>query len=283
MQDPLDAEALRLHITSQVLGRTHHAFGTVGSTMDVARRIAAGGAPHGTLITAEKQMAGRGRRGRAWSSRPGLGVWSSVVLRGEESESFGTNSLGLTAACAIVLAVRQCVGCEVGAKWPNDVLACPSPASAGRGTGPGRWPGDWLSRARKIAGVLIEAVREPKPLFVVGVGINVHHREDDFPPEVATTASSIDLCEGGRANRAVILGTFLAEFEKLLSLNLTEQHTFWRAESLTIGREVEVHKPGGILCGHAEEIDSDGSLLVSSEGVVHRITGGESSVRFRFL
>jgi BirA family biotin operon repressor/biotin-[acetyl-CoA-carboxylase] ligase len=129
--------------------------------------------------------------------------------------------------------------------------------------------------------VLIEAVWEPKPLYIVGVGINVHHRVDDFPPEVAPNASSIELCSGETVTRVGILAAYLTELERLVSLAKAEQHRIWRAESLTIGRELEVSGQNAVYVGSATDIDADGRLLVASGGVVHELTGGDSTVRLQ--
>ena len=121
------------------------------STMDLAHDLAADGAPHGTVVVAEVQEAGRGRSGKAWSSGRGAGVWASVVLRERVAAPPGIVSLRV--GLALAAALEQLVPVRIGLKWPNDVFV----------------------GAGKLAGVLAEARwRGDAPEWiVVGVGVNV--------------------------------------------------------------------------------------------------------------
>jgi len=123
-----------------VIGRPHVHLHTVGSTNDHARGLAEAGAPHGTIVTARQQTAGRGRQGRSWTSPPGV-LPLSLVLRDVTSEL-----LPLT----IAVAVAEVCGESARIKWPNDI---------------------WLGDGQKVAGILIEA-RPPANWLVAGVGIN---------------------------------------------------------------------------------------------------------------
>jgi len=123
-----------------VIGRPHVHLQTVGSTNDHARALAEAGAPHGTIVTAREQTAGRGRQGRTWTSPPGV-LPLSLVLRDVSSEL-----LPLT----IAVAVADVCGEDAGIKWPNDI---------------------WLGNGKKVAGILVEA-RPPANWCVAGIGIN---------------------------------------------------------------------------------------------------------------
>jgi BirA family biotin operon repressor/biotin-[acetyl-CoA-carboxylase] ligase len=127
---------------------------SVGSTNDKARELAEQGAPHGTLVTASEQTAGRGRYGRVWVTPPGTAIAASIILRTFDG------LLPLRAG----LAVADLAGDAARVKWPNDVLL------------------DGL----KVAGILVEA-RAPE-WAVVGIGVNVV----SVPPEVADIATSLD-------------------------------------------------------------------------------------------
>ena len=136
--------------------RVHHR--RTDSTNARARELATAGAPHGTLVTAGEQTAGRGRQGRVWSAPPGRALLMSLVLRE------WPRLLPLAAA----LAVAEVAGEATTIKWPNDVLL----------------------DGRKVAGILVEG-RSQEGWMVLGIGLNVALRPDDFPPELRDTAATL--------------------------------------------------------------------------------------------
>jgi BirA family biotin operon repressor/biotin-[acetyl-CoA-carboxylase] ligase len=142
------------------LGQPRVHLRIVGSTNERARQLAAEGAPHGTLVTATEQSAGRGRQGRRWSAPPGRAILCSVVVRDPP------RLLPLAAG----VAVAETVGPEAMLKWPNDVLL----------------------DGRKVAGILVEG-RPQEGWAVVGTGINVAVRPDDFPGELRGVAGTLGL------------------------------------------------------------------------------------------
>lgn len=131
-----------------MIGRPRHHLRSVGSTNERARELASGGAPHGTLVTATEQTAGRGRQGRSWSAPPGAALLMSVVLREHDA------LLPLRAG----LAVADVAGPAALVKWPNDVLL----------------------DGRKVAGVLVEG-RPQEGWAVLGIGVNVATAPADVP------------------------------------------------------------------------------------------------------
>lgn len=162
-----------------------HLFARVRSTNDAARGLADGGAPHGTLVMAEEQTAGRGRGGRAWSSPPGVGVWMSMVVRPASLPAPGLLPLlvGLAVADAVDPFVRPVV---TQVKWPNDLQLA----------------------GRKVAGILCEGSWDgARPGAVVaGIGLNVLHAPDDFPEEVRDTATSLRIVAGWSPPRVEVAG-----------------------------------------------------------------------------
>lgn len=207
------------------LGQPYRYLGRVGSTQDALRALAEAGAPEGALVLAEVQTQGRGRRGRAWRSAPGVSLTFSLLLR----PALPLQALGLLPLAAGV-ALREAVGLG-GLKWPNDLLS---------------------PDGRKLAGVLLEAKVEGEEVAyaLLGVGINV-----DWAPEGAA-----HLGEFGAYPRRAVLEGFLARLEALLPLledpeGLLERY---RAYSYTLGRRVRV---GGVE-GVAEAVLPDGSLVV---------------------
>ena len=141
-------------------GRPRVHFRLVDSTNERARQLAVAGAPHGTLVSATEQTAGRGRQGRTWTAPPGRAILASILIREPP------RLLPLAAG----VAVAQVVSDEALIKWPNDVLIA----------------------GRKVAGILVEG-RPQERWAVVGVGVNVAVRDEDLPPELRSTAAGLGL------------------------------------------------------------------------------------------
>ena len=193
-----------------------------GSTNDRARELATAGAPHGTLVTAAAQSAGRGRQGRQWSAPPGRALLMSLVLRDVHP------LLPLAAA----VAVAQTAGDDARIKWPNDVQL----------------------GGRKVAGILAEG-RPQEGWAVLGVGVNVAVRVEDLPAELHSTAATL-----GREPAGVepFLAELLAALERALALAPGDVLDAWRARDALTGREISW--PGGR--GTAAGIDGEGRLVV---------------------
>jgi biotin-(acetyl-CoA carboxylase) ligase len=143
-----------------------------GSTNDIALQRAQAGAPHGTVVLADMQTAGRGRRGRDWHSPPEAGVYLSAVLRAEAWDG-ALSLLTLAAGVAVAQAIRSNTGLAVELKWPNDIVI-------------GR---PW----RKLAGILCETASATPKIGAVVVGIGVNVRGGAFPQEIADRATALDV------------------------------------------------------------------------------------------
>ncbi len=205
------------------LGRPRLHLREMGSTNDRARALAVAGAPHGTLVTTGLQTAGRGRQGRTWTTPPGRALLMSLVLRAPD------RMLPLAAA----VAVAETAGPEAMIKWPNDVLL----------------------DGRKVAGILAEA-RPQDGWAVLGMGINVALRPDDFPEELRASAGSLGL---EPRDVEVFLERLLATLERTLALEPAALLDAWRARDALYGREV-AWADG---TGRAGGIDGDGRLVVA--------------------
>ncbi|HIJ73145.1 MAG TPA: biotin--[acetyl-CoA-carboxylase] ligase [Candidatus Hydrogenedentes bacterium] len=217
------------------------AYATVESTND--RALQTGG--DGTVVVADCQIAGRGRQGRRWHSAPGLGLYLSVALDGPGE--------GLMFAAA--LAVRDALRpyCRTDVKWPNDVLAA----------------------GRKVCGILIE---HKENLAAVGIGINVHHRHEDFPEEIRDTATSLAMAAKRPLDRAEILRAVLTELDKrVILLRAGGLEAIWRewADACALkGRKIR--------CGDAEgvvtDIEPSGALCLDTANGPTRLVSGEITV-----
>jgi BirA family biotin operon repressor/biotin-[acetyl-CoA-carboxylase] ligase len=196
------------------------------STNDRARELAAAGAPHGTLVTAGAQSAGRGRQGRTWSAPPGRALLMSIVLHDPPA------LLPLAAA----VAVAEAAGPQAAIKWPNDVLL----------------------GARKLAGILAEG-RPQEGWAVLGVGLNVAVRPGDLPPELRDTAASLGLQP---ADVETVLARVLTALQRTLSLDAGALLDAWRDRDALLGREITWSAGRGRAAG----IDGAGRLVVELPG-----------------
>ncbi|HEY8532215.1 MAG TPA: biotin--[acetyl-CoA-carboxylase] ligase [Limnochorda sp.] len=220
------------------------AFGRLPSTNDHLCVLSREGAPEGTVVLAEQQTAGRGRRGRRWLSPPGVGLWFSVLLRpGRPARD--APLFALLAAAAVRAAVHEVTGAPALIKWPNDVVV---------GTA-------------KLAGILAE-VEGPvaRAACIVGIGVNVNQTVDDFPPELRNTATSARLAAGRAVPREALLRAILEQlgprYERALEEGFTSLLDEVSRYSATLGRCVQVTEAGSVWEGLAVGMASDGALLV---------------------
>lgn len=248
-------------------GRTLHFFESTGSTNPDAKRFAEEGAPHGTIVVADRQTAGRGRRGRSWESPAGKSIYFTIVVR-PEFEPDKASMITLVVALAVAEAVQEETGLSAGIKWPNDVVV----------------------NGKKICGILTEMSMTPEmneiQFLVAGVGVNVNQdSEEDFVPELRGRATSLKIESGIQIDRAALLARILHHFEEDYdlfekTLNLSELQE--RYEALLIGRDnqVRVLDPMGEYTGISRGITQTGELIVEKEnGEKVLVYAGEVSVR----
>lgn len=231
------------HSPATVVGRVFHFRAVTVSTNDDARALAAAGAPHGTLVVADAQTGGRGRRGRRWHSPPGDNLYASFVLR-PELPLAEAPSLSLVAGLAVAEAIAEhAPHANVHVKWPNDVRV----------------------GGKKLAGVLLEASLRGGELawVVLGVGINVRGTR---PPEgLEDTAGTLRLVRGEDLSRGAVLASLCMGLERRL-LDFTRGgfaalRDAVAARCETLGTRVRV----GAVEGLAVALDDDGALRVRRE------------------
>jgi BirA family biotin operon repressor/biotin-[acetyl-CoA-carboxylase] ligase len=225
-------------------------LGLVDSTQRVAFGLAAQGAPDRTVVVADSQGAGRGRRGRVWQDVPGTSLLVSVLVRPALAPA-RLPTLSLATAVAVARTLRRVAHVEATLKWPNDVRV----------------------GERKIAGILLESRLGGAPLVVVGIGINVLQQR--FPPPLDRQATSLLLATQRRVPRETLLEALLEEFDAWRTRLEGEGAAAVRAEWLrladTIGRVVTVGGHQGV----AIDLDPDGALLVRDGARIHRIVADE--------
>lgn len=257
--DRYDIGELLSGLRTETMGQTIKLFGTVDSTQPIAHKLAEQGAAEGTLVLAERQTAGRGRMGRSWHSPQSKGVWMSLVLRPRVPLHF-TPQLTLLVAVALCRAIRKIEPLPVAIKWPNDLLI----------------------EGKKVSGILLESSAEDERLryVIVGIGISVNMREDDYPPELADKATSLRIASGKEWSRAGLIRSFLEQFEQLYALYHAEGfepiRVAWEALSLSLGKPILARTFAGNVEGVAESIDGMGALLVRlKDGTVTKLYSAE--------
>jgi BirA family biotin operon repressor/biotin-[acetyl-CoA-carboxylase] ligase len=256
--DRLGELEVRPLLNTHDVGQALHWYEEVGSTNDVAKELADEGALHGEVVIAERQSAGRGRRGRSWSSPPRKNLYLSVVLRPDLPPARAPE-VTLLAAVAVCQAVRRAGVASAAIKWPNDVLAS----------------------GRKLAGVLTEMAAEVERVqwLVVGIGVNVNAAADDFPDELRELATSLLIERGDPVPRALFAAALLTALEEWLDRHAAEGfapvRAAWREMSDTLGREVRVRVGSADLVGLAEDVDETGALLVRTASGLERVVAGD--------
>ena len=246
-----------------LVGREVRVLPEVGSTNDYLKEAAREGAPEGLAVLAERQTAGKGRLGRSFQSPAGLGLWMSVLLRPTCPPERLPPVTALTAA-ACSGAIREVRGAEVGVKWPNDLVL----------------------DGRKLCGILTELESSGEGLaLVIGIGLNVSQRREDFPPELRETAGSLAMLTGREVPREALAGAILrwldGMYRDLLADDLDAWRGAYRAACVNLGREVRILRPDGReTLATALDVDRDFGLIVRrTDGTEEILRSGEVSVR----
>lgn len=238
-----------------------HLFPSVDSTNLVCKRMAAESAPDGTVVMADSQTAGRGRRGRSFQSPVGLGLYLSILWR-PETEPQQWMALPALGAVAAVRAIRRVCSLEVQIKWPNDLVV----------------------QGKKIGGILTESVLlGSETAVVLGIGINVSHRSADFEGEVQAMAASLEMAAGEPVSRWALAAALMEELDELRYVAFHQPQLWlaeYRAECLTLGREVQLITGETVRGAVALDVDDSFGLTVRWEdGSVETVRAGEVSVR----
>lgn len=230
----------------------------VTSTMDVARALAAGGAPAGVVVVADEQTAGRGRLGRTWVSVGGVNLYFTALLRPSLA---ALRQLAMIAPLAVAEGIGDVTGLHAEIKWPNDVQL------------------DGL----KCSGVLIDAdVRgDDAMLALVGIGLNVN-LDPAQTPELSGIATSLRATLGHLVEREAVLAAVLRRFGELLALVDAGEsvRSRWRERLNTLGRSVRVRMGAAIEAGVVVDVAEDGSMeLERADGSRVLIAAGEVTLR----
>lgn len=239
-------------------------FDCVESTNDLAKTMASQGAPHGTVLIADRQTGGRGRRGRSFFSPGGMGLYMSIILRACCKPD---SLMHLTCATAVSLcdAVEKAVGFRPGIKWTNDLVF----------------------GNRKLAGILTELSVNAKTgeleYAVIGIGINCSQKIEDFSLELQDFAGSLSMFSASAVDRSAVAAAVmqaLQQMDRTLLSGKVKTLAQYRRDCITLGKDISLLQGDTVRYGRAVDIDDQGALIVSfSDGNTEAVNAGEVSVR----
>ncbi len=255
----LDTARVRSLLATSDIGRQLRYFARTTSTMDEARRLAEAGAPHGAVVVADEQTAGRGTKGRVWVSPPGQGIHATLIVRPGTGQ---LRRLSIVSAVAAVDAVLATTALQPAIKWPNDIEV----------------------EARKLGGILIEAdwgTGSPR-YALVGIGLNINFDPAPWAAQIERPATSLMIELGERQPREPVLAAFLNAFEqRYQDAESAELRQAWESRLDTLGRPVVMTAPGGDkFHGVAVGVDDAGALIVRADsGAERTFIAGEVTLR----
>lgn len=261
MSGRIREKELRAAIQSICPAAQVHILSAVDSTNRFAGELAKQGAPDGTVVLADEQTAGRGRRGRSFFSPKGVGLYLSVVLRIRAKPE---QLLHLTplAALAVCDAVNSVCGFLPGIKWINDLVF----------------------DNRKLGGILTELALGPdrnSQYVILGIGLNCG--KTDFPPELRQTAISLFDAVGSEIDRTKLAEAMIASLMQMkneIFVNISEKMQRFAENCVTIGKEVRLVRGECVREAFAEGISHDGGLIVRfPDGNRETVSSGEVTVR----
>lgn len=258
--DAIEERELLSLLSHPEFWKAFHFFSVTDSTNSRAVELAGKGAPHGTVVCADAQTAGRGRLGRRWESPPGTNLYLSLLLRPSLDPMQGPR-LTLVTAIALAMAVDDVTSLRTTLKWPNDLYL----------------------GGRKTAGILAETAADPDRLrhVVIGVGLNVNADPFSFPEELRDKATSLRFAAGRAFPRATVLARFLDSFAEcystFLSLGFGALLPEWNRRDVLKGKNVTLRLGEKEVRGNVLGVDESGMLLLRREGEsrAEKVASGE--------
>ncbi len=255
----LDIDQVRSLLTTKEVGQNLHYLVQTTSTMDDARRLAEDGAPHGTVVVADEQTAGRGTKGRIWVSPPGQSIHTTLIVRPTIEQ---LKRLSIVSPVATTDAVRETTPLQPTIKWPNDIQM----------------------KNRKMGGILIEAdwgAGQPH-YALVGIGLNVNFDPAPWASLIDRPATSLMIELDARQEREPVFAALLNAFEHRFNQAESQQlHETWIARLNTLHKEVTVTlTTGEAVQGTAIGVDEAGALILETEDRQRRsFIAGEVTLR----
>lgn len=261
--DVLSREGINIFLKEENKGLDIEVYKELDSTNVYAKQLAVQGALHGTVVLAEEQTAGRGRRGRSFYSPGSTGIYMSIILR-PNMEANEAILITTATSVAVSKAIEAVTRIKTGIKWVNDIYI----------------------DEKKVAGILTEAVTDFESgkieCVIVGIGINFSTPKNSYPDEIKEIATSLYENKPNDITRnqlvAEIINQVLASFKNLQSKEFIEDY---KEKSIVIGRDIYILSNNSKTKAKAIDVDEQGGLIVLTEdGVVKTLNSGEISIRF---
>lgn len=247
----------------RIIGREIIRLNSIDSTNTYLMSLAAKGAEEGLIVLADRQTAGRGRRGRSFQSTGGLGLYMSVLVR-PRLPAVDAPELTAWTAVAVCDGIRAACGKRPQVKWINDLIA----------------------DGRKLGGILTELALNPDGTLshvVIGIGINANHQRQDFDPELQDMAISLSQWLGRDVDLDALSGHIVTALDEMYRHFPHERQDYlsrYRSDCVTLGQKVRVLSPNGATPAAAEDVDQHFRLQVRYEdGSTAVLNAGEVSVR----
>lgn len=259
--DVMTAEEVESLLDTEWAGKPVVYYPETDSTNIRIRHLGDEGAPHGTLAVADRQTAGRGRRGRTWESPGGSCIYMSILLRPDLAPEKAP-MLTLVMACGVAEGIMDCADVKVQIKWPNDIIVS----------------------GKKLAGILTEMSTQVDYINHVTVGVGINVNVQNFPEEIQTATSLLSET-GTQTKRAPVIAAVMKHFEENYKIFMQTEDMSGLMEkysSLLVnqGREVLILEKDAEYKAYAEGINQKGELVIRREdGTVENICAGEVSVR----
>jgi len=250
-------------LQTEIFGRKIYYFDTIDSTQSFALRLASKPYENGSIVIAERQTRGKGRLNRRWISPKG-GIWLSILLKPDFEVSY-VSLFPIITSLALAKAIEKVLKLKPRLKWPNDVTL----------------------NNKKVAGILIEASIETNKIdyLIIGVGMNFRIQPKMVSRLLKNSENFYGITtlvgKNKESDPVELLQEFLYELEqlyrKILSGNLKEIRNEWIKKSSTIGKNVTISTPTGLVKGKAVSIDENGALLLSRKGKIRCLLVGDVS------
>ncbi|MBA7705289.1 Bifunctional ligase/repressor BirA [subsurface metagenome] len=244
INDPLDFDKIKANLKTKHIGRKILVYNRTSSTNDIAAEYAKNKKNHGLAIFAEEQTAGRGRAGTKWLSGRADSILCSIVLTDTKCNA---DLLTLTCAVAVAEAIGKPGSSEAKLKWPNDVIL----------------------DGKKVAGILVESkTHNNHTAYILGIGINCHQKKDSFPPELQTSATSIDIESHSITDRNLLAKRLLTSMDHWLevaeksSKKVIDQ---WSKLSTLLNQRITLIYNGRKFTGNCIGIDPEKGLILQLE------------------
>lgn len=224
------------------------------STMDFLKNLGMTGAPHGQIVIADSQTAGRGRFQRVWKNHPGKALYLSLLLRPPFDRS-AYSRLTIGTSVATLEVIERMTGSEIQIKWPNDLMI----------------------QNKKIAGMITEASldSQKRSFAVVGLGLNLLQEKEDFPEELQERATSLFQAFGKKIRPADFLAEWIPHLHQTFEKPFSEVVTLWKARCLTLGQNLQVQNGSQLIYGMAMDLEENGALILRTDaGIYQTIQSG---------